>query len=108
MRHEERSKADTWRPRPGRATCIQRQAVPGWKLEDAKARFSELVRRAQSEGPQRVTVRGRDAVVVISAEELERLLPAERRLPFVEFMEGLYAEGLDLSREPDSGRDVEL
>ena len=80
----------------------------GWKLEDAKARFSELVRRAQSEGPQRVTVRGRDAVVVISAEELERLLPAERRLPFVEFMEGLYAEGLDLSREPDSGRDVEL
>src|SRR6266850_1332856 len=80
----------------------------GWKLEDAKARFSEVVRRAQSEGPQRVTVRGRDAVVVISAEELERLLPAERRLPFVEFMESLYAEGLDLSREPDSGRDVEL
>ena len=79
-----------------------------WALQDAKARFSELVRRAQSEGPQRVTVRGRDAVVVISAEELERLLPAERRLPFVEFMEGLYAEGLDLSREPDSGRDVEL
>ena len=78
------------------------------KLEDAKARFSELVRRAQSEGPQRVTVRGRDAVVVISAEELERLLPAEQHLPFVEFMESLYAEGLDLGREPDSGRDVEL
>src|SRR2546430_2776444 len=80
----------------------------GWKLEDAKARFSELVRRAQSEGPQRVTVRGRDAVVVISAEELERLLPEERRLPFVEFMESLYAEGLELGREPDYGRDVEL
>jgi antitoxin Phd len=80
----------------------------GWKLEDAKARFSELVRRAQSEGPQRVTVRGRDAVVVISAEELERLLPKEQHLPFVEFMESLYAEGLDLSREPDCGRDVEL
>ena len=80
----------------------------GWKLEDAKARFSELVRRAQSEGPQRVTVRGRDAVVVISAEELERLLPAEQHLPFVEFMESLYVEGLDLGREPDYGRDVEL
>ena len=80
----------------------------GWKLEDAKARFSELVRRAQSEGPQRVTVRGRDAVVVISAEELERLLPNEQHLPFVEFMESLYAEGLDLSCEPDYGRDVEL
>ena len=30
-------------------------ALPAWKLEDAKARFSEVVRRAQSEGPQRVT-----------------------------------------------------
>jgi antitoxin Phd len=79
----------------------------GWKLEDAKARFSEVVRRAQREGPQRVTVRGRNAVV-ISAEELERLLPGERRLGFVEFMESLYVEGLDLGREPDSGRDVEL
>src|SRR3546814_8167375 len=49
---------------------------PGaWKLEDAKARFSEVVRRAQSEGPQRVTVRGREAVVVISVDELDRLLP---------------------------------
>ena len=80
----------------------------GWKLEDAKARFSELVRLAQSEGPQRVTVRGRDAVVVISAEELERLLPKEQHLPFVEFMESLHVDGLDLSREPDYGRDVEL
>ena len=43
-----------------------------------------------------------------SAEELERLLLEERRLPFVEFMESLFAEGLELSREPDSGRDVEL
>src|ERR1700745_3529628 len=72
----------------------------GWKLEEAKARFSEVVRRAQSEGPQRVTVRGRDAVVVISAEELEQLLPRKRSLPFVRFMESLYVEGLDLSREP--------
>lgn len=80
----------------------------GWKLEDAKARFSEVVRLAQSEGPQRVTVRGRDAVVVISAEELEQLLPRKRRIPFVQFMESLYVEGLDLSRDPDYGRDAEL
>jgi antitoxin Phd len=80
----------------------------GWKLEDAKARFSEVVRRAQSEGPQRVTVRGKDAVVVISANELARLLPGQKRLAFVEFMESLHVEGLDLTREPDRGRDVEL
>jgi antitoxin Phd len=80
----------------------------GWKLEDAKARFSEVVRRAQSEGPQRVTVRGKDAVVIISATELELLLPRQKPVPFVEFMESLYVEGLDLSREPDYGRDLEL
>jgi len=40
-----------------------------WKLQDAKARFSEVVRRAQSEGPQRVTVHGKDAVMVIATRE---------------------------------------
>jgi prevent-host-death family protein len=44
-----------------------------WLLQDAKARFSELVRRVRSDGPQRVTVHGRDEVVVISAEEFRRL-----------------------------------
>lgn len=42
-------------------------------MQDAKARFSELVRRVRNEGPQRVTVHGRDEVVVISAEEFRRL-----------------------------------
>jgi prevent-host-death family protein len=42
-------------------------------LQDAKARFSELVRRVRSEGPQRVTVHGRDEVVVVAAEEFRRL-----------------------------------
>src|SRR5438552_10035323 len=44
-----------------------------WRLQDAKARFSELVRRVRSEGPQPVTVHGRDEVVVISAGEFRRL-----------------------------------
>ena len=82
---------------------------PDWKLQDAKARFDELIRRARTEGPQRVTVRGRDAVVVIAADELERLLPpVSRQLPFVAFMESLTVDGLDLSRARDAGRDVEL
>jgi len=46
------------------------QASAAWKLEDAKARFSEVVRRARTEGPQHVTVRGQEAVVVIAVEEL--------------------------------------
>ena len=42
-------------------------------LQDAKARFSELVRRARSDGPQHVTVHGRQEVVIISADEFRRL-----------------------------------
>ncbi len=44
-----------------------------WPLQDAKARFSELVRRVRSEGPQHVTVHGRDEVVLVTAEEFRRL-----------------------------------
>jgi antitoxin Phd len=83
-------------------------AVHGWTLQDAKARFSEVVRQAREEGPQRVTVRGQDAVVVIAADEFERLLPSDDVLPFVAFMEGLAVDGLDLTRHPDTGRDVEI
>ena len=46
-----------------------------WRLQDAKARFSELVRRARDHQPQRVTVHGQDAVVVIAAEDYDRLRP---------------------------------
>ena len=44
-----------------------------WKLGEAKARFSEVVRLAASGQPQRVTVRGRNAVVVVAADEFDRL-----------------------------------
>lgn len=43
-----------------------------WALQDAKARFSEVVRKAKTEGPQRITVHGREEVVVISVEEYRR------------------------------------
>ncbi len=79
-----------------------------WKLEDAKARFSEVVRRARAIGPQRVTVRGEPAVVIIDAAELERIAPAIDRLPLVAFLEGLGLDGIALTREPDAGRDVDL
>lgn len=44
-----------------------------WALQDAKARFSEVVRRAKAEGPQRITVHGREEVVVVSVEEYRRV-----------------------------------
>ena len=88
-----------------------RQATPDatWRLEEAKARFSEVVRRAHDQGPQYVTVRGKPAVAIIDAAELERLLPANPAvLPLVQFLESLYVEGLDLTRDRDLGRDAAL
>jgi prevent-host-death family protein len=46
-----------------------------WKLEDAKAHLSEVVRLARDTEPQRITVRGQDAVVVLSAQTFAQLLP---------------------------------
>ena len=51
------------------------ESLQTWKLEDAKARFSEVVRLARDANPQLVTVRGKDAVVVLSAEQFAKLLP---------------------------------
>ncbi|HUG73772.1 MAG TPA: type II toxin-antitoxin system Phd/YefM family antitoxin [Steroidobacteraceae bacterium] len=58
---------------PGNARAPGRSVPAHWRLQDAKARFSELVRKVRSEGPQHVTVHGRDEVVVISVEEFRRL-----------------------------------
>jgi hypothetical protein len=44
----------------------------------------------------------------MSVEEFERLAPGRPRAPFIEFMESLHLGGLDLEREADRGRDVEL
>ena len=81
-----------------------------WKLEDAKARFSELVRQARESGPQRVTVRRKDAVVVVSAEEYDRLVArAEQKT-----LSGLLSESplrdLDFGEEGVKSpvREVEL
>ena len=47
--------------------------TPGWKLGEAKAKFSELVRLATSGHPQRVTVHGKDAVVIVTADAFAAL-----------------------------------
>lgn len=44
-----------------------------WRLQDVKARLSEVLREARTNGPQHVTVRGRDAVVIVDAAEFARL-----------------------------------
>jgi len=82
-----------------------------WQLQDAKARFSEVFRLAREKGPQRVTKHGREAVVVLSAEEFARLAGAEPRIgSLVEFFAAspLRDSGIDLGRSRDFGRELDL
>jgi len=80
-----------------------------WKLEDAKARLSEVVRLAGTAGPQLVTVRGQEAAVILAPEEYRRLLPKPKgHLPLVRFLQGLGLSGIDIEREIDRGREIDL
>jgi antitoxin Phd len=74
-----------------------------WQLQMAKSRFSELFRRARSEGPQYVTRRGKEAVVVLAAEEFERLKRRKRKTSLVQFFaeSPLVGSGIDLERKLD-------
>lgn len=85
--------------------------MPGhWVLQDAKARFSELVRRVHSDGPQHVTVHGRDEVVVISAEEFRRLKGERTGEALIAAMQASPHRDLDIepSRAVLPVRDVTL
>jgi len=79
-----------------------------WKLAEAKNKFSEVVNRALTEGPQRVR-RRKDSVVVLSEEEYAKL--RGERVSLKAFLlrgEGPSLEGVDLERSKGGMRDVEL
>ncbi len=81
-----------------------------WLLQDAKARFSELVRKVRSEGPQYVTVHGRDEVVVIAAEEFRRLKGSHTGQALIDAIQSSpYRDtNIEPSRAPQPVRDVAL
>ena len=76
-------------------------------MQEAKARFSALVRDASTRGPQTITVDGRRAAVVLSPEDYDRLKRA--RSPLAEFLahSPLAGADLDLERDRSVPRDVE-
>ena len=81
-----------------------------WVLQDAKARFSELVRKVRSEGPQHVTVHGRDEVVVIAAEEFRRLKGTQTGQALIDAMQASPCREIDIEpkRAPLPVRDISL
>jgi antitoxin Phd len=79
-----------------------------WQLQEAKARLSEVVKKAAKEGPQKITVHGETTAVVISSEEYQRL--KHPKGSFVKFMRSspLYGLELDLQREQTLTREVKV
>ena len=69
-----------------------------WALHDAKARFSEVVRKAKTEGPQSITVHGRDEVVVVSVEEFRRAKGQPTGQALVELLRNSPLRGINLER----------
>lgn len=76
-------------------------ARPGrWALQDAKARFSEVVRKAKTEGPQRITVHGREEVVVVSVEEYRRVKGQRTGEALVEVLQNSPLRDITIDHEP--------
>ena len=83
-----------------------------WSLQDAKARFSAVVDAALAGEPQRVTRRGRPAVVVVSAEDWDRIIRESRAAGFAEHLaaipRGPEADDDPFPRAPLTARPLDL
>jgi antitoxin Phd len=85
--------------------------MASWALQDAKARFSDLVEQARRKGPQTVTRHGQDAVVVVAVEQFQQMMRRKGQDDLVGFfgqspLAELEADWLKRSR--DAGREVRL
>ena len=98
--------------REGVATIkSQKSNGSSWQIQSAKARFSEVFRKARTEGPQLVTRQGKEGVVIISDEQYEQLVGKARQpKSLVQFFREspLVGVELDWTRNRDEGKDVEL
>ena len=79
-----------------------------WQVQEAKARFSALLRSASTAGPQTITVRGRRTAIVLSAEHFDRLQRPQISLADLMARSPLVGVELDLERDRSLPRDVDL
>ena len=72
-----------------------------WQLQEAKSKFSSLVKDAQQRGPQVVTRHGKDAVVIVSVEDYKKITKPKTTL--IEFLQNspLRDIDIDISRSKD-------
>lgn len=81
--------------------------MPIWQLQEAKSRFSEVVDLSLSEGPQIVTRRGEETVVVLSVREFRRLTGETPRLVDC-LLNAPRGEPLKVDRPSEAIRDLPL
>ncbi|MGO9454071.1 MAG: type II toxin-antitoxin system Phd/YefM family antitoxin [Candidatus Binataceae bacterium] len=80
-----------------------------WQLQEAKARFSELVARTLKEGPQIVTRHGKPVAVLVPIDEYRHLKSGGKKLDFKEFLtRGPSIGALEITRSREIARDVEF
>ena len=79
-----------------------------WTVAEAKAKLSEMLARAMSEGPQTITRNGRTAVVVVGAEEWERKTKRVGNLAEFFAESPLRESGLKVRRGKERPRKVDL
>lgn len=80
-----------------------------WQLQEAKNRLSEVVKAAESRGPQVITVRGKETAVVLSMQDYQRFQAL--REPLGTYLARTAPKGIDadiFERVDDTGRDFEL
>ena len=90
---------------------MRRTIKRAWQVQEAKAKFSELFRRARAEGPQYVTKSGREQVVVLPSEQFEEMLVRARQpQSLVDFFQQSPLRGLnlDFTRDQDTGKDIQF
>lgn len=79
-----------------------------WTVAEAKAKFSELIEKANKEGPQKITKRGRTAAVLVAAGQWERRTRRKGNLADFLLSSPLRRSGLKLKRLPMRFREVNL
>lgn len=79
-----------------------------WAVAEAKARFSQVIDRALTDGPQAITRNGRTAVIVVSAEEWQRKTKRQGSLADFFAASPLRGSGLRIERVKDKPRDIDL
>jgi len=79
-----------------------------WTVAEAKAKFSEVVQKAEKEGPQRITRRGEDAVVIVSKKDWEK--KTKRKGTLLEFFTNspLRGSGIEIPARSKSTRRIDL